>query len=585
MTQRDPKPKGAVPRGAGKASGPRKGGDPTVPDALKIGLPGFSLAGPVHPRLPALSSGMLSAAFKMERPGSMDLAPTLAPSNYVILLPPRGLRARRREGATAAADFLSSLHQLRTEDGFRTATAATVPYLRDRPHLTLNVIDSISEDGAKLVEISPAELSDLRAVAPGIRAVPLRYYEPQTQRMTLHAVFDPGAHTGFAIAVDVSGPDGAPVPDAQVYAFTHFATRLGSSGRTGPDGRATLIVPDGVTVFDRVYVFADRGYWGAYRQLVPVAPSLAFTLLPVSLDYRDVLSHFFPAAPDDAGTGVQVAVVDSGVGPHPDLVVAGGRNTVPGESPGAFGDNGLHHGTHVAGIIAGRGRRPHGMRGLAPAAELWSYRVFREGERRASNYSIAKAIDQATTTHGCHIVNLSLGGQIDPLHPDPDDELLAAAIADAHDAGAICVVAAGNDHRRGVAFPGRAPLAIAVGAMGRVGTFPTDSTEAAEVAEPYGAAPADFVAAFSNYGPEIDVTGPGVGVISCVPPQGYTPMSGTSMAAPVVSALAARILAAQPGLRDAQATADRAVELTRILYSTARRLGFGALYEGQGMPQ
>jgi subtilisin len=57
----------------------------------------------------------------------------------------------------------------------------------------------------------------------------------------------------------------------------------------------------------------------------------------------------------------------------------------------------------------------------------------------------------------------------------------------------------------------------------------------------------NFIAAFSNAGPEIDLVGPGLGIISTVP-GGYAPMSGTSMACPAVTGIAARVLAKQPSL-------------------------------------
>jgi subtilisin len=76
-------------------------------------------------------------------------------------------------------------------------------------------------------------------------------------------------------------------------------------------------------------------------------------------------------------------------------VVAGGLNCVTGEKdPNDFGDNGEGHGTHVGGIIAAKGTPPRGFRGLAPGVALRSYRVFGKGTEGASNYDIAKAIDQ-----------------------------------------------------------------------------------------------------------------------------------------------------------------------------------------------
>jgi subtilisin len=138
---------------------------------------------------------------------------------------------------------------------------------------------------------------------------------------------------------------------------------------------------------------------------------------------------------------VKVGVIDSGVATnHPDLSVEGGQNTVPGEKPTEFGDNGTEgHGTHVSGIIAARGTPPRGIRGVAPGATLRSYRVFPQGGDKASNYAIAKAID-AAVSDGCDLINMSLGGG------DPDS-LTEDAFVAAQAAGLVVFAATGNDDR------------------------------------------------------------------------------------------------------------------------------------------
>jgi subtilisin len=164
--------------------------------------------------------------------------------------------------------------------------------------------------------------------------------------------------------------------------------------------------------------------------------------------------------------------LDAGIAlDHPDLVVSGGLNTVTGEKPQDFGDNGTEgHGTHVAGIIAARGTPPSGIRGIAPGVALRSYRVFGQGQSGASNYDIAKALN-AGIADGCTLVNLSLGGgDFDPV--------LADAITAAHNAGVLVFVANGNDGRQPVGFPASATFSQAVYAMGRKGTFPAGAVNA-----------------------------------------------------------------------------------------------------------
>src|SRR5262249_3073890 len=125
-----------------------------------------------------------------------------------------------------------------------------------------------------------------------------------------------------------------------------------------------------------------RGYWGAHRSGQTVTSGFSVALTPLDPAYPDALRQVYGAANPGDGSGVRVAIVDCGVGPHPDLNVAGGLNVVEDEDPNDIADNGNGHGTHVAGIIAGS------LRGIAPAAELYSYRVVGKAGQPASNYLI-----------------------------------------------------------------------------------------------------------------------------------------------------------------------------------------------------
>lgn len=516
---------------------------------------------------------------------------TVAPPKrqQMILLPTRGLRANTPLAAPGAR-LLTGLHTLLATPGSRglvtpkeLATLASRPRF-EAPGFELRVLDSIAENGAKLIEISPASLPALRAVQPGLRVVPLRYYRPQNYRVTpLESVPTAArAAAGQITAEILSKADGSPVPRAVVVAFTDFEGRQGAQGTTDTHGRARLRIPPGARL-ERIYVYPEMGFWSGYREDVRALASLRIELEGLRLDYVDGLRHWFGNGAEGAGTGVTVGVLDTGVGPHPDLVLDGGRNTVVGEDPSAFTDNGEHHGTHVAGIIAARGLPPKGVRGVAPAVRLRSYRVFGKGASGASNYAIAKAID-AAHEDGCDLINMSLGQQKPPGQLDASDEALVAALEDARGAGMLSVAAAGNDGRQPVSFPALDPTCVAVSALGRKGTFPKDTTETGDVAPPYGTDKHDFVAAFSNIGPELDLGAAGVGIISTVP-EGYAVMSGTSMAAPVATGLAARLLASRPDIRSQPREAARAAALAQALAASARSLGFAPLYVGRGMPQ
>jgi subtilisin family serine protease len=192
-------------------------------------------------------------------------------------------------------------------------------------------------------------------------------------------------------------------------------------------------------------------------------------------------------------------------------------------------DNG--HGTHVAGIIAGHGL----IRGLAPGATILPVKVL--GADKAGNaLLVAQGIDYAVA-HGARILNVSVNG--DGISSD-----LEAAIRRAQDAGAVIVASAGNDGRDlsqhpsyPVSYP--EPAVIGVGATGLTRGR----------------------AAFSNFGAGVDVTAPGVDIIS-LGLRGLAYRSGTSMAAAYVSATLALEAAAAP--------ARMAGELRDALVRTAR---------------
>jgi len=298
-------------------------------------------------------------------------------------------------------------------------------------------------------------------------------------------------------------------------------------------------------------------------------------LRPIDLSYTDELRFIYPGVSLASGANVSVGVVDTGIASHPDLTIAGGQNTVVGESPSDFGDNGEGHGTHVAGIIAAHGTPPKGIRGVAPAVRLFSFRVFGKGAPGASNFAIAKGIDAAVQS-GCDLINMSLGG-------GPSDEATQSAIADARNAGSVVLVASGNDDRAPVSFPASDPLSIAVSAIGRKGTYPPDSVEVGDVMAPFATSdPKYYITSFSNVGPEIDLTGPGDGIISTFP-GGYAVLDGTSMATPAATGAAARLLSTRPDLLAMPRDAARSDSIAKFLLQSAKQLGLGVTFEGRGL--
>lgn len=201
------------------------------------------------------------------------------------------------------------------------------------------------------------------------------------------------------------------------------------------------------------------------------------------------------------------------------------------------------HGTHVAGII---GAVPNdSMAGIASAVKLMMVRTVPDGDERDKD--VANAIRYAVD-NGAQIINMSFGKPYSPRKDAVD-----AAVRYAQEKGVLLVHAAGNDGEnlaKGENFPtpiysggGRAPNWIEVGASSWKGL---DS----------------LVAPFSNYGRnEVDVFAPGVDILSTVPGGRYERNSGTSMAAPVVSGLAALLMSYYPSLT--------ASDVKRIIVSSA----------------
>jgi len=488
-----------------------------------------------------------------------------------ILLPTRGLRAAASNSTFALREFLGGMGAGATRGSATVEKAETTP-------VQMRILDSIHSEGPKLVEMSPDSTSALRANQPGIRIAPVVYYRPAiAPRFEIESAPKATKAAAKLKLQIVSKPDGHPVVGAFVVAFTDFANRFGAQGTTNKKGEVSLAVGGSSKKIERLYVYPSSGFWSALKKNLVLTSGMQIGLEPVALNFTDALRYFYGQAADNAGAGVKVAVIDTGIDTkHSDLNVNGGANTVVGENPSDYGDNGEHHGTHVAGIIAARGLPPAGLRGLAPAVTLRSYRVFGKNRGEASNYSIVKAIDQAILD-GCDLINMSLGG-------GPSDIATQDAIEYARAQGSVVIVAAGNDDRSPVSFPASDSLAIAISAMGRKKTFPSGTADAGDVASPYGKDKNNFVAAFSNIGPEIDLTGPGVAILSTVP-GGYTPMSGTSMACPAVAGFAAKMLSTRADILGMQRSPARSEAIVQALLQAARSFGFGPRYEGQGLPQ
>lgn len=454
---------------------------------------------------------------------------------------------------------------------------------KDLAQAKVTVLDSIHEDGPKLVRLPQSTALELATGELGLRLVRVRKdFTPAWT--TLAASTTPLPASGslpWKVEVTDKGT-GRPVEGAVVTIWKTGNT--GDQQVTDASGHAYLRLPPGTTLLDKWTVVAPlSGCWSWMDTHVPIhmfSPGVC-SLQPVNVPHGGVFSYHYPAAIQGTeGAGVKVAVIDTGVDmSHSALQVVTGENTVKGESINLCGDNGLGHGTHVAGLICASSSA---WKALAPGAEVQSWRVFAQGSGFATNYAILKAIMHAQRAR-VDIINLSLSNSSLSGY----DQALASALDDAADDGVLVIAAAGNDGQANVSPLARlvAQHGLVVGAVGRRGTYPRDSVHTdEETSAPRGADPDDFVAAFSNFGNDISLVAPGTAICSTVPGNRFGVMSGTSMACPIVSAIAARVLAANstdPAL--ANRNRARTQRLMQLVVARAGTLGFGFLHEGSGL--
>lgn len=264
------------------------------------------------------------------------------------------------------------------------------------------------------------------------------------------------------------------------------------------------------------------------------AASGDLTINSVSTDFGTGFQYHLPVIrktavlPALSATPPTVAVLDTGVDyTHPELSgkVILGRNTVANNMI-PYDDHG--HGTHVAGIIAAKAANGTYGEGVCPNCKILAVKVLGP-DGSGTWFDIAQGMAYArtvTTTPPTRVVNMSLGGGASSLIAD---QVLALK-----NAGKVLVAAAGNSNTTSTtsAFPGADPnTALRVMATEQQ----------------------DCRAYFSNFSPsatptQFNIAAPGWNIYSTLPDAGYGPMSGTSMASPVVAGAAALVWGQLPGL-------------------------------------
>lgn len=227
------------------------------------------------------------------------------------------------------------------------------------------------------------------------------------------------------------------------------------------------------------------------------------------------------------GLGVKIAILDTGYSPEDGL-------PIPAKVK-AFGykrtndDNG--HGTHVFGICSS----------IAPAASYYIYKVL-GGDGLGVYSNVVKAIYEAIED-GVDIINMSLGG-------DKHEKDLEIAIEKAEKSGILVICASGNTGRNQILFPANQETVVAVGAVNRF----------------------KVLANFSTTGEQIDIVAPGVDIISNFPGGVMRASSGTSMAAPHVSGVAALIIDHYSESHKDEKPSP--LRIRKVLYNNCIDLGF-----------
>lgn len=256
--------------------------------------------------------------------------------------------------------------------------------------------------------------------------------------------------------------------------------------------------------------------WGLHNTGQTVTGSFVKGVADKDIDAPEGWAVAFGTGSFPSSGGTRVGILDTGIDlAHADLLnkTKACATAVRGTGiviNGSCSDDNLH-GTHVAGTVGAIANNSVGVAGVAPNAEFAIFKGL-DAAGRGFYADIVAGIHWLHTTGGARIVSMSLGG--------PKDSALDRELAEASAAGTLLIAAAGNDGDSTANYPAFHPNVMSVGATDAAGKR----------------------AGFSNCNSDVEIAAPGVDVWSTLPGNAYGALSGTSMATPHVSGVAAMVM-------------------------------------------
>lgn len=370
-----------------------------------------------------------------------------------------------------------------------------------------------------------------------------------TPMRLLSQTAQPAALRGVApqpIRIRVVNEAGKPVPGVKV---TLTGDAFPAEGETDKKGELQL---DLVTLAGgrarTLYAKANQDYWDRFV----TAPELStadvnvIRLLSLKSSVAGFPEQFgygwgqrmmgLDAMPSHVtGKGVKIAIIDSGAdNAHPLLRhLKLGLDFTNNADSVSWATDTVGHGSHCAGVITARSVPGLAMNGFAPDAEIHIFKIFPGGQFS----SLLEALDECMA-RDIDIVNMSLGS-------DQVSEAVEQKLEECVLDGVACIVAAGNSGAA-VQYPASSPNVLAVAAVGKLHEFPSEAWDSQTVTPGLVTPDGLFSPSFTCFGPQVGVCAPGVAIISTVPNTAFEPQSGTSMAAPHVTGLAALLLSHHP---------------------------------------